>query len=140
MSLFSPIRIRSRSDIFGSLASGLCLIHCLATPLLFAAHTGHIHGHHSSPEWWGLIDILFIEISLFAVYWSAKNTSRQWMRIALWISWALLAFVIINEKFGFMHLSEWVIYFPSLSLVGLHLYNRKYCRCAEETCCVQDQS
>lgn len=126
---------RSRSDLFGSAASSLCLLHCLATPLLFAAHTGHVHGHQSSPMWWGTIDIIFIVISLFAVHWSAKNSSKQWMRAALWVSWALLAFVILNEKFELIHLAEAAIYFPSLALVGLHLYNRRYCKCADEECC-----
>lgn len=133
-------QLHTRSDLYGSLASGLCLVHCLATPVLFAAHTGHVHGHHNSPVWWGAIDILFIIISLAAVYWSARNTSKKWMEVALWICWALLAFVILNEKFEWIHLSEAAIYFPSLLLVGLHLYNRKYCQCKDETCCLPDQS
>lgn len=133
--MFNSIQLRSRSDLYGSAASSLCLIHCLATPLLFAAHGGHVHGHHGSPVWWGAIDIIFIVISMVAVYWSSKNSSKQWMRVALWISWALLAFVILNEKFELIHLAEAAIYFPSLALVGLHLYNRRYCKCADQECC-----
>ncbi len=130
------ISFKTNSDIFGSAASTLCLVHCLATPLLFAAHAGHVHGHHSHPVWWGALDLVFIVISFAAVFWSVKHTSKSWMKYALWISWVLLAFVIVNEKLGMVHLAEAVIYGPSLALVGLHLYNRRYCKCENEDCCV----
>ena len=133
--MIKAINLNRRSDLIGSAASTLCLIHCLATPFLFAAHAGHVHGHHEHPLWWGTLDILFIGISLGAVYWSAKNTSKEWMRYALWFSWVFLAFVIINEKLAMVHLAEEVIYVPLVALVVLHLYNRRYCQCADETCC-----
>ncbi|MEL6811349.1 MAG: MerC domain-containing protein [Bacteroidota bacterium] len=133
--MIKTIHLVSKSDILGSTASTLCLAHCLATPFLFAAHAGHVHGHHSHPLWWGLLDILFIGISFMAVYWSAKNTLRSWMRYALWLSWGGLAFVIINEKLGIIALEEAVIYIPSILLAGLHLFNKKYCRCTSEDCC-----
>ena len=84
-----------RSDLYGALASGLCLVHCIATPFLFVAHAGahhsHEHGHgHESPLWWGTIDILFLGISLLAVYWSARKSSRNWVNYSLWGTWALL--------------------------------------------------
>lgn len=129
------LNLNSNSNIIGASASTLCLIHCLATPFLFAAHAGHVHGHHEHPFWWGTLDIIFIIISFFAVYWSAKHSSKKWMQYALWISWVLLCFVIVNEKLGLVHLIEEIIYIPSLALVGLHLYNRKYCQCGDEACC-----
>lgn len=131
------ITITQKSDIIGSLASGLCLIHCLATPFLFAAHANHIHEHHhhSHPFWWGLLDILFIGISFFAVLWSVRNTSSNWMKFALWISWSLLAFVILNEKLQLVFIPELFIFVPSILLVVFHLYNKKYCQCNNEDCC-----
>ena len=137
---FQISRGKDQSDLLGAIASGLCLIHCLATPFLFVAHAGvHAHGHHDghhaeSPFWWGLIDITLLIVSLTAVYWSVKNTSKQWMKYALYASWAFLAFIILNEKFEMMHLAEAWVYFPALSLVVLHVYNRKYCQCADEAC------
>jgi len=128
-----------RSDTMGAIASGLCLIHCVATPFLFVAHAGahgHEHGHgHGSPLWWGTIDLLFLAISLLAVWWSSRNSSKQWVKYALYVSWAGLAFLILNEKLGWVHLLEEAIYLPALSLVFLHLYNRRYCQCDDETCC-----
>lgn len=126
-----------QSDVWGSMASSLCLAHCLATPFLFAAHTGHVHGHHSSPLWWGFLDIVFIVISFMAVFWSVKNTSKKWMKPALWSFWALLAGIILNEKLQFIALAEALIYVPSIALVILHLYNRRYCQCRTENCCTK---
>ncbi|QLG44918.1 MerC domain-containing protein [Costertonia aggregata] len=129
------LKFSARSDIWGSLASSLCLVHCLATPLLFAVHAGHVHGHHTHPFWWGLIDLFFIAISFMAVYWSTKNTSKNWMKWVLWISWTFLAFIILNEKLEWVPLAEALIYIPSIALVVFHLYNRKYCQCGGSECC-----
>ena len=123
-----------KSDLLGAMASGLCLVHCLATPLLFVAQAG---AHHAdSPGWWKTIDIALLVVSLAAVYWAAKKTSRNWMKWALYGSWLALTFLIVNEKVEGVHLAEAWIYVPTVSLVGLHLYNRKYCYCQEEGCCV----
>ncbi|WP_115463038.1 MerC domain-containing protein [Winogradskyella aurantiaca] len=123
-------------DILGALASGICLIHCVATPFLFIAHTSMDHElHHNVPIWWQSIDLLFIGLSFLAVYWTVKNTSKNWIKYAFWLAWSVLTFVIINEKLEWLILAESIIYLPALSLVGLHLYNRRYCQCADEACC-----
>ncbi|MEP3210818.1 MAG: MerC domain-containing protein [Maribacter sp.] len=127
-------KLSDHPNIWGSFASGLCLAHCVATPFLFAAHTGHVQGHHSHPQWWGFIDILFMVISFLAVFWSVRNTSKYSMKVALWISWALLAMTIVNEKLELIGLIEAFIYIPSMALIVLHLYNRKYCQCEKECC------
>ncbi|WNJ19165.1 MerC domain-containing protein [Pontibacter sp. G13] len=132
---------KSSSDIFGALASGLCLIHCVATPFLFAAQAGaahhdhHHHHHGASPEWWGWIDLTLLVVSAVAIYWAVKRSSKQWVKIALWASWAFLTFIILNEKMELLHLAEAWIYAPAVSLVALHLYNRKYCQCEDDACC-----
>lgn len=137
---FSQIAtLRSNSsDTFGALASGLCLLHCVATPLIFLAHAGTHDHHESSPMWWGMIDFLFLAISLVAIRYSAKKTALRWMPFALYVSWGLLAGYILIEKLHLFHLSHALIYFPALSLVFLHLYNRRHCRCEEDECCVPE--
>jgi len=128
-------KLKPRANILGVAASSLCLVHCLATPLLFSLHASQLNHHHAHPFWWGLLDIFFIIVSLVAVYWSAANSSKKWMQYALWISWVLLAAIILNEKMEIMHIPESFIYLPSISLVVLHLYNRKYCQCDDGNCC-----
>ncbi|MEM7658563.1 MAG: MerC domain-containing protein [Bacteroidota bacterium] len=130
---------RSISDLLGASASGICLIHCILTPVLFAAHAAvhgshehHDHHHHHHPEtpmWWAAIDLVFIFVSLLAVYHSAKHSAKTWMKYALWASWLALSLAIVNEKMGWAHLGELVVYIPAAALIGLHLYNRKYCQC-----------
>ena len=124
-------KLFQKSDVIGAWASALCLIHCLMAPLLFVVQAGIIQ----YPQWWGILDILFLIVSLFAIWRSSKTTSKDWMRFALWISWLLLAIVVFNEKLSLFPLMEEAIYVPSLGLVFLHLFNRKYCQCQDEECC-----
>ncbi len=127
----SSPKVTSTSDILGALASFICLVHCLLTPVLFLAHS-HAHStdhHESGPVWWGAIDYLFLAISLVAISYSAKKTSLKWMPYALFLSWGLLAGYILIEKFHLFHIAHEWIFVPALGLVFLHLYNRRHCAC-----------
>lgn len=124
-----------KSDLFGAVASGLCLIHCIATPFLFVAQTCSASCCNDAPLWWSLIDYFFLVVSFFAVKASVKNTSKDWMKYALWISWGLLFLVISSEKLALFALPTGAIYIPAFALVGLHLYNKRYCQCKKEECC-----
>lgn len=126
-------KLELKSDSLGSIASGLCLVHCIITPLIFVIQPISVHSD-SAPIWWKSLDYLFLIVSLLAVYWSAKNTTKDWIKYGLWISWILLTAAILNEKLELFHLGELVVYIPAISLIGLHLYNRKYCSCNEDVC------
>ena len=128
--------IRSHSDLFGAFASGLCMIHCLITPLIFIAHATTANCADLGPFWWKMIDWSFLLISFVAIYFTAKFTISKWIPCALYISWVLLAILLINEAAQFFSLPHAVLYVPALGLTVLHLYNRKYCRCSEEECCL----
>lgn len=129
------ISLTSRSDIIGAIASIMCFVHCVATPFIFVAHAGLTHGMESHPWWWGTIDLAFLIISFFAVYWSTRNTTKRWIKYAFWFSWVFLSLILINEKVGLWHLAEELIYLPTLGLISLHFYNRRYCRCETDNCC-----
>lgn len=145
MNVFQSVSstVNTKSNLLGAVASGLCLIHCIATPLIFIAqatashHHHHDHDHHAV-GWWGSLDYIFLVISAIAVYYSAQNSSLRWMPLALYASWGILALLILNEKFHLMHLPHEAIYLPTLSLIGLHLYNRNYCDCEEEASLVPE--
>ncbi|RNC90155.1 MAG: MerC domain-containing protein [Allomuricauda sp.] len=132
------LQLTTKSDIIGASASALCLIHCVATPLLFVAQAGLVGDGESHPEWWGTLDFIFLFISLLAIWWSGKNTSKTWMRIALWASWSVLFFVVLNEKLSIIALAEQIIYIPAIALIFFHLYNRKYCQCGRGDCCTEE--
>lgn len=122
---------QGKHDLLGAFASGLCLLHCVATPFLFIVQSCSATCCDNSPVWWQWMDYFFLIISFAAVYHSNKTTSKAWIGIALWISWTILLLVILNEKLGWIHLAEYAIYLPALSLISLHLYNQKYCQCDE---------
>lgn len=123
------------SNNIGIIASVLCLIHCLATPFIFVVQAGVLAYENSHRQLWGLLDLVFLIVSLLAVWWSAKTTSKSWIRFALWLSWIFLAFILLNEKLALFQLAEEAIYIPSLALAFFHLYNKKYCRCKGDECC-----
>lgn len=132
-------QITVKSDWLGILSSGLCLLHCLATPFLFIMYANvGAHGETVHPSWWGFLDVVFLVLSFIAVCWSIQNTSKTWVAYALGLAWLLLSFIVLNEKFELLPLAEEAIYFPTLSLIGLHIYNRRYCYCGSETCCADN--
>ncbi len=125
-----------KSDVLGAAASLLCAIHCLATPFLFVVQSCSVSSCcDSSPAWWSSIDYLFIAITFFAIYQSSKNTSRHWMKYGLFATWIVLSFLVLNEKIGFFHISELWKYLAACVLIVLHMYNLKFCQCAEQSCC-----
>jgi len=124
-----------KTDKIGIIASTLCMIHCIATPFLFLAQSYSTSCCGASPNWWSSLDFLFLLISFFAIYQSSKNSSKTWVKYAMWVSWALLLTGLLNKKFQLLSVVESAMYFPAVMLVLLHLYNLRYCQCKTETCC-----
>jgi len=128
-------RVSIKNDLLGVFASTLCLIHCVATPFLFIAKSCSVTCCQTSPDWWKAIDIIFLVVSFFAIFQSTKNSSKEWIKYAMWISWTILLLIIINEHSNIVSISQYAIYVPSFSLIVLHLYSLKYCQCKSNTCC-----
>ncbi|XOV69394.1 MAG: MerC domain-containing protein [Fluviicola sp.] len=128
-----------KSDAVGALASGLCLVHCMVTPLLFIAQSCSAACCIDAPLWWRWIDYVFLVISLFAVYHSAKRTSANWMKPAMWISWILLCLAILKEHLEWISVPEGTTYMAAFMLVALHLFNLAYCQCKTDKCCSNDE-
>ena len=72
------------------------------------------------------IDILALVISLIAIYFTAKSASGTWFKVMLYTSWLVLALIVFNEKLELFKIPEFMIYFPSIALVILHLLNLRY--------------
>lgn len=133
----SALNSRFNSDMIGAIASGLCAVHCIATPFLFFAQSCSVTKKccASGPAWWSAIDHIFIVITFFAVYQSTKNTTKEWLKYAMFLTWVVLTFLMINEKMGFWGIADWGKYLAAGLLIVLHIYNLKYCQCAGDTCC-----
>ena len=130
----------NRPDTFGALASTLCVIHCLITPVVFIASTCSVHHEYSSiPKWWINLDFLFLLISFVAIYRSTQTTSKKIMKPALWISWFLLSLLVVNEKMTLLNLPVYFTYISATTLAALHLYNLKYCQCKDDNCCIKNE-
>ena len=124
-----------KSDITGAIASILCLMHCVLTPIFFITYGSSCHTE--TPLWWNSIDILFLIISFFAILKSTQTTSSQIIKLIFWINWIILSIIIINEKLEWIpDVSENYLYFTAIFLAIIHMYNLKYCQCKDEDCCV----
>ncbi len=128
-------KLIQNTDVLGAGASTLCLIHCAATPFVFVAKACTATCCADTPLWWQSVDYFFIVVSFVAIYFTTKNTTVNWVKIALWSGWTLLLFAVINETLQVILLSELFIYVPAIAIVLLHIYNLKYCKCADNTCC-----
>jgi len=116
-------RLRSLyADYAGIIAAVVCLIHCLAAPLVLgAAAHGHTHDHLAQGHWylhrgW---DFVFLSIGLFAVWYSSRHSHRRWMNRLLWGSFGFLALSVLLEASG--EIFRYLVYLSSLILVAAHL-------------------
>lgn len=134
MSVFNIQYLHKNSDKLGAISSTICAIHCMATPFLFIAKSCSVTCCSETPSWWKAIDVLFLVISFIAIYFSAKNSSNTYIKFGLYVSWLILALIIANDYADLITLPHWVIYLPAFSLVILHIYNIKYCRCKAGCC------
>lgn len=130
-----------KPDTLGALASSICLIHCIATPFVFMAQStvAVCCAHEAVPTWWHAIDFIFIIISFVAVYRSNKTSTNLILKKALWLSWAILFTLILNEKLEWFAIPETIMYIAALTLVSLHIYNLNYCQCKNNTCCTNNE-
>ena len=129
------IKVALPFDNIGIISGFLCAIHCIATPFLFIAKACSSTCCSEAPIWWIGIDYLFLIISFLAIYYTIKNSPINWLKFCLWISWFFLLLTIINHSFHITSLPANFIYFPTFLIIFLHLYNLKFCKCQEETCC-----
>jgi len=127
--------LKSKSDVIGAFASGLCMAHCITTPFLFIASACSASCCNTSPIWWQWLDYFFLFVSLFAVYQGSKSSTKLWVSCGLWVNWIVLSFLIINTKTEWFFIAENLKFLPAFVLIGLHMYNMRYCQCETNECC-----
>ena len=123
-----------KPDSIGAIASMLCVVHCLLTPLIVIAHSCCKEGCDAAPTWWKSIDFIFLTISFISIYQSTKTTTQDAMKPILWSFWSLLSFLIINEKIHLLEIPETISYITAITLAFFHIYNLRYCQCDEKCC------
>ncbi|MFK7755861.1 MAG: MerC domain-containing protein [Flavobacteriales bacterium] len=126
-----------KSDTFGALASGLCMVHCFITPFVFIAQTCSATCCDSAPAWWRWIDYVFLIISFFAVYSSSRNSGNNFIKKALWISWSALFIILVNLQLKLVPIPGFLKHISALSLVTFHLYNLRQSSCKSDSCLIE---
>ena len=128
--------IINNSDYIGAASSGLCFLHCLATPFLFSIPTCYINCFSGANIFlWYILNYIFLAVSFIAVYYSVKNSSNLFIKVLLYLFWIWLSLLILNEEFMIFSIPELYTYISAIGLSVLHVYNLKYCRCDNEECC-----
>ena len=110
-------------------------MHCIATPFFFIASACSATCCNTSPIWWQRLDYIFLFVSLFAVYQGAKSSTKLWVSCGLLANWLALFILILNTKLGWFFIAENFKFFPAFVLIGLHVYNMRYCQCESNECC-----
>lgn len=108
----------NNADIIGILSSSICLIHCLATPLLIAFGVGFINNLG--------FKYLFLIISFLSVYKATEKINNTKIALLLYISfWGFLLSSLFEEDYDFLHYAEYI--FAILIIIG-HFINIKHCK------------
>lgn len=126
--------IKSNLDFLGAGAGFLCAVHCMATPFIFVAQVCTESCCADTPLYWRLIDFIFLIISFYAIKHTIKTSSNRNMKYYLWIAWGILSASVIIEHILLIESIVRLKYISAFTLIGLHIYNRKYFRC-EQNCC-----
>jgi len=104
-----------KMDILGISAATLCLIHCLAFPLLMVF-----------PILWenhGIIDLAFALVGLFAVYKVTKNHQKNYIYYLLWTSIGVILLAVLLDLVAHIHTP--LIYIGAAGLITGHILNFK---------------
>jgi hypothetical protein len=117
------MKFTSNADFLGMGAAALCMVHCMAFPLLVVLG-GPIweQFHHE----WHYADYAFLSIGLIALVYSLKHSSSKLVKAALIASYLLLSVTLIfQHELPFGHNA---VYVASALLIVSHFYNWRHQR------------
>lgn len=114
-------KLYPHADLIGVVSALLCLIHCVAVPVLL------VLGALSEGLWahTAVLDYLFIVLALMAVYFATRNQETTLpVRIGLWSSTALFSLaILLHDWFAFaLYLSV----AASIALLVFHAINYRH--------------
>ena len=112
------------ADYIGITGSVLCIIHCIATPVL--AVSSSLFLKDTLAEGMHLLGYVFILVNGVAVYYATRRTHSVRLSQFLWGSFALFAAaIILEEKVEAFH---YLGYLGSFLLIVGHSLNLYLCR------------
>ncbi len=108
----------SFANLIGIVSSSICLVHCVATPLLIAFGAEYI----INPSF----KYLFLILSFASIFKATENVTNTKNAILLWVSfWGFLFSTLFQEEYEWLHYSGY--FFTILIIVG-HIINIKHCK------------
>jgi hypothetical protein len=100
-------------DLCGMLNSGLCLVHCLAMPILITMGANFL-GHP-------VVEVLFILAAAWAVYGAIGRHTHRRLRATMWTLWSVFALSLLLEERSVAF--EWAGLMASAGLIVAHVVN-----------------
>lgn len=117
-------KININSDLIGISSSVLCIIHCLALPVLFV--TGGFAGVDAhAAEGFHWMDMAFAGIALLAAFFTGRHTHRKYIRKLLTAGWLMFMAGVLLKGDGILH---YLMHAGSLVLIATHVHNLIICR------------
>lgn len=114
-------------DYLGIAGSGICLIHCLFTPILIFLkpylQDTLLNGVPDEHHYW---DYAFLLISFIAVFSATQHTNSKKITKWFWVFFSLFAIAILFED-DFKYL-PFLGYAASIGLIITHFVNIKHCK------------
>jgi len=110
----------NKSDIVGIIASSICIVHCVITPLIAVLFSKIVK------EKYELLNYVFLIISLISVIISIKTTKNELLKGLLLFFWIQLSVGLVLEDKNIIF--SILMYFSALGLIVTHILNIKYCK------------
>jgi len=108
----------NKADIIGIISSSICLVHCIATPLLMAFGASFL----TIP----FFKYLFLVISFVSIFKATEKITHTKIALLLRISfWGFLFSNLFQEEYHWLHFSGY--FFATLIIIG-HILNIKHCK------------
>jgi len=126
----NPARVdlRHHADLAGATASGVCMIHCLLTPLLISFFPGLIPYLPGDANFHRTLAVGIVLLGVLA-FIPGYRLHRRRSLIALIGAGMTLVLIVAWESGKLGVTSELLLSIPgSAMLIGAHLLNRTFCR------------
>ena len=109
-------------DLVGAVCSGLCVVHCLFTPLLLMVGVSIAGANVVQSEWvhWGLVLPI-----VFLAFWSLPSGWKSHGDYKPLVFGMAGVILMIMSLFVGHHYETYVTVAAGLLLVSAHLYNRR---------------
>lgn len=114
----------NKADYIGILGSALCIVHCVAMPVL-ALGSSLGHEHHAHIGFLSL-DYFFILVNAVAVYFATRDHKSVFVKVLLWSALLIFAVSLVFEERHIIF--QWLGYFGSALLIIGHLINLYLCQ------------